>query len=505
MKIKQILFTVLISGATSLGVMYGYNHFNSKPVAIQDGVKIPANYTGMFDSNNNNNNPGGLVDFEQPAKAALPAVVHITTLIGKEQVSNNLPRRSNPFQGLVPDDFFDDFFGGDGQMRSMPQRASGSGVVVSQDGYIITNNHVVDGATEIKVGLNNKTSYTAKVIGVDPSSDLAVLKIDAKNLPFILYGNSDNVQIGQWALAIGYPLNLETTVTAGIISAKGRTLGLNSKKSQAPIESYIQTDAAVNQGNSGGALINTNGELIGINSAIASPTGSYAGYSYAIPVNIVKKIVNDLIQFGTVQRAYLGVSYLPDEAPDSQKEKEGYKSGLGVFVREAAKDGAASEAGIKKGDYITKINGFPVTSGNEMVEQIARLKPGDKITVSYLRDGKEGTAKVTLKNKTGTYDIVKVSALDEFGADFATLDKKKASEYGQTGGVVVKKINANGLIDAQTKMKDGFVILRVNEKAVSSVDELANAIQQGGNNIKFDGFYPGYEGLYTYNLSKDPQ
>ncbi|MFT3747866.1 MAG: trypsin-like peptidase domain-containing protein [Agriterribacter sp.] len=503
MKIRQVVFTILISGLTSLGVMYGYNHFNSKPVAIQDGIKVPANYAGMFDSNNNV--PGDLVDFVQPAKAALPTVVHITTVIGREQASNNLPRRSNPFQGLVPDDFFDDFFGGGGQMRAVPQRASGSGVVVSQDGYIITNNHVIDGASEIKVGLSNKTSYTAKVIGADPSSDLAVLKIEAKSLPFLLYGNSDEVQVGQWALAIGYPLNLETTVTAGIISAKGRTLGLNSRKSQAPIESYIQTDAAVNQGNSGGALVNLKGELIGINSAIASPTGSYAGYSYAIPVNIVKKIVNDLIQFGTVQRAYLGISYLPDEAPDSEKEKVGYKTGLGVYVREVPKDGAAAAAGIKAGDYITKVNGFPVISGNEMVEQIARFKPGDKITVNYLRDGKEGSANVTLKNKTGTYDIVKVSALDEFGADFVTLDKKKAGEYGQSGGVVVKKINQNGLIDGQTRMKDGFVILRVNDKPVASVEELNTEVQKSGASVKFDGFYPGFEGLYTYNISKDPQ
>ncbi|MFT3946051.1 MAG: trypsin-like peptidase domain-containing protein [Agriterribacter sp.] len=503
MKIKQVVFTMLISGLTALGVLYGYNHFNAKPVAIQDGIKVPSNYAGLFDSNNNA--PGEIADFVQPAKAALPAVVHITTVIGREEASNNLPRRSNPFQGLVPDDFFDDFFGGGGQMRSVPQRASGSGVVVSQDGYIITNNHVIDGASEIKVGLNNKTSYTAKVIGADPSSDLAVLKIEAKNLPFLLYGNSDAVQVGQWALAIGYPLNLETTVTAGIISAKGRTLGLNSRKSQAPIESYIQTDAAVNQGNSGGALVNLNGELIGINSAIASPTGSYAGYSYAIPVNIVKKIVNDLIQFGTVQRAYLGISYLPDEAPDSEKEKVGYKTGLGVYVREVPKDGAAAAAGIKAGDYITKVNGFPVISGNEMVEQIARFKPGDKVTVNYLRDGKEGTANVTLKNKTGTYDVVKVSALDEFGADFTALDKKKATEYGQSGGVVVKKINQNGLIDAQTRMKDGFVILRVNDSPVTNVEELNAAVQKAGKSVKFDGFYPGFEGLYTYNISKDPQ
>ena len=502
MKIKQIVFTVLISGLTSLGVMYGYNHYSKKPVAIQDGVKIPSNYVGLFDSNSNA--PGEAVDFVQPSKAALPTVVHITTVIGREQASNNLPRRSNPFQGIVPDDFFDDFFGGGGgQMRAIPQRASGSGVIVSQDGYIITNNHVIDGATEIKVGLNNKTSYTAKVVGADPSSDLAVLKIEAKNLPFLLYGNSDAVQVGQWALAIGYPLNLETTVTAGIISAKGRTLGLNSRKSNVPIESYIQTDAAVNQGNSGGALVNLNGELIGINSAIASPTGSYAGYSYAIPVNIVKKIVNDLIQYGTVQRAYLGISYLPDEAPDSEKEKVGYKTGLGVYVREVPKDGAAFAAGIKAGDYITKVNNFPVVSGNEMVEQIARFKPGDKISVTYLRDGKEGSANVTLKNKTGTYDIVKISALDDFGAEFTPLDKKKASEYGQTGGVVVKKINPNGLIDGQTRMKDGFVILRVNDKPISNVEELNTEVQKAGKSVKLDGFYPGFEGLYTYNINRD--
>ncbi|MBX2921216.1 MAG: trypsin-like peptidase domain-containing protein [Chitinophagaceae bacterium] len=501
MKIKQVLFTVIISAITAFGVMYAYNSYVTKPAAVQEGIKIPANYAGLFDGNN----IPGPVDFEQPAKTAVPAVVHITTVIGKEQASNNLPRRSNPFRGLVPDDFFDDFFGDAPQMRSIPQRASGSGVIVSQDGYIITNNHVIDGASEIKVGLSDKRSFTAKVIGADPSSDLAVLKIDAKSLPFLLYGNSDNVQIGQWVLAIGYPLNLETTVTAGIISAKGRNLGLNARRSQTPIEAFLQTDAAVNQGNSGGALVNTNGELIGINSAIASPTGSYAGYSYAIPVNIAKKIVNDLIQFGTVQRAYLGISYLPDEAPDSQKEKVGYKTGMGVYVTDVAKDGAAVSAGIKAGDYITKVSGVPVTSGNEMVEQIARLKPGDKISVTYQREGKERTVDVTLKNKSGTYDVVKTSVLDEFGADFVALDKKKASEYGQTGGVIVKKINQNGLIDGQTRMKDGFVILRVNDKPVANVEELASQIQKAGSNIKLDGFYPGFEGLYTYSISRDPQ
>jgi serine protease Do len=503
MKLKHVVMTVLISAVTSFGVMYGYNHFTSKHIALQEGLKVPANYAGMFDSNNNNNGPAP-ADFEQPAKTAIPAVVHITTVIGKEQASNNLPKKKNPFEGLLPDDFFDDFFGGP-QARTIPQRASGSGVIISEDGYIVTNNHVIDEANEIKVTLNNKKSYVAKIVGTDPSSDLAVLKIDAKALPFMLYGNSDNVQVGQWVLAIGYPLNLETTVTAGIISAKGRNLGLNQQKSATPIESFLQTDAAVNQGNSGGALVNTNGELIGINSAIASPTGSYAGYSYAIPVNIVKKIVNDLVQFGTVQRAYLGISYLPDYAPDSEKEKVGYKDGIGVYVREAAKDGAAAAAGIKAGDYITRINGAKVVNGNEMVEQIARLKPGDKTSVSYLRDGKELSANVTLKNKTGTYDIVRTSPLDELGAEFVTLDKKKSAEYGQAGGVLVKKIAGNGLIDEQTRMRDGFIIVRVNGDEVKSVDELKSAVQKAGKNIRLEGFYPGYEGVYTYDLSKDGQ
>ena len=213
-------------------------------------------------------------------------------------------------------------------------------------------------------------------MGTDPSSDLAIVKVRKRFFP--LYGNSDQVKIGQWVLAIGYPLNLETTVTAGIISAKARTLGLNSRKSQTPIESFIQTDAAVNQGNSGGALVNTNGELVGIVSAIASPTGAYAGYSYAIPVNIVKKIINDLLQFGTVQRAYLGISYLPDEAPESEKQKIGYKDGIGVYVREVAKDGAAVTSGVKSGDYITKVNNVKVTSGSEMVEQVAVTNPATK-------------------------------------------------------------------------------------------------------------------------------
>jgi Do/DeqQ family serine protease len=495
MKLKQVLSVMLISGLTTVAVIYGYNKLTTRPITIQSAnAQVPSNYVGLFDSNNNI--PGQAVDFQAAASSTTPAVVHITTVIGQNQASNNLPKRSNPFADLFGDDFFKDF---DNQMRSVPQRASGSGVIVSDDGYIITNNHVIDEADEIKVTLSNKKSYTAKLIGTDPSSDLALLKVDAKGLPFLLYGNSDQVKIGQWVLAVGYPLNLETTVTAGIVSAKARTLGLNSRKSNTPIESFIQTDAAVNQGNSGGALVNTNGELVGIVSAIASPTGAYAGYSYAIPVNIVKKIINDIIQFGTVQRAYLGISYLPENAPDSERDKLSFKEGQGVLVLDVAKDGAMASSGITKGDYISKVNGVKVTNGSEMVEQVAGYKPGDKISVTYNRGSKEYNTQVTLKNRTGSYDVVRTSALDNFGAEFETLDKKKAAEFGIRGGVVVKRIS-KGLIDEQTRMRDGFIIYKVNDQEVKSIEEFSAAMNKGQKRVMLEGIYPGYDGTYKYPI-----
>ena len=494
MRLNQVFSVVLISGLTAAAVLFGYHKLVRKPMAIQTvNGQVPSNYVGLYDSNNSI--PGAAVDFQVASKTAIPTVVHITTVIGKNTASNNLPRRSNPFADL----FGDDFFRGFDDIRSQPSRASGSGVIVSDDGYIITNNHVIDEADEIKVTLSNKKSYSAKLVGADPSSDLALLKVEASGLPFLLYGNSDQVNIGQWVLAVGYPLNLETTVTAGIVSAKSRTLGLNARKSATPIESFIQTDAAVNQGNSGGALINTNGELVGIVSAIASPTGAYAGYSYAIPVNIVKKIINDLLEFGTVQRAYLGISYLPEAAPDSEKEKQGYKEGQGVLVLDVAKDGAMAGSGIAKGDYITKVNGVKVTSGSEMVEQVAGFKPGDKISVTYLRGGKEINTNVTLKNRSGTYDVVRSTVLDNFGADFETLDKKKAAEYGIKGGVLVKRIG-KGLIDEQTRMRDGFVIYKANGQEVKSLEELSSVLGKAQRRVMLEGLYPGYDGVYQYPI-----
>lgn len=426
-------------------------------------------------------------------------MVHIKTRI-RQQVSNNLLRRGNPFSEFFGDaDPLGDFFNGP---RVLPeQRASGSGVIISSDGYIVTNNHVIDKADEINVTLSNRKSYKASLVGADPNTDLAVLKIDLASLPYLLYGNSDEVKLGQWALAIGYPLNLEVTATAGIISAKGRSIGIN--KSDRPVESFIQTDAAVNPGNSGGALVDINGQLIGINTAIASPTGSYAGYSYAIPVNIVKKVVNDLLKFGAVQRAYLGVTYPQDDLSPEQKSQYGIKEGEGIFITGVATDGAAQSAGLKRGDFITKINGTAVSTGPELQEQIARYKPGDKISVSYLRDGKELSVAVTLKNKSGNYDIVKTETIMDRlnGAELETVDAATAKQAGLEGGVEVKKIGS-GLLQ-RTRIQQGFVITSVNGQPVKDLESFKSALAGAQGTVRLEGIYPGYEGAYAYPLNLD--
>jgi Do/DeqQ family serine protease len=457
------------------------------------------------------NPPGSAVDFTAPAEAATPAVVHIKTKTNAKQVNNSLPKRqpNNPFSDFLDDDMFNQLFGGRGRNIIPEQRASGSGVIISDDGYIVTNNHVVENADEITVTLANKKTYKAKVVGTDPSYDLSVIKIEAAGLPFLLYGNSDDVRIGQWVLAIGYPLNLEATVTAGIISAKARTLGLNKDKNgdaRAGVESFIQTDAAVNMGNSGGALITTDGKLVGVNSAIASPTGYYSGYSYAIPVNIVKKVVDDLIKFGTVQRGFLNVSFVnASDLSDDEKKKQGIPASTeGIYVTEAPTDGAAYAAGIRKGDILKAINGIEISSSAEMQGLISRQKPGDKLPVTYIRNGKENSVLVTLKNKAGNYEIVKTEAiLEALGADLLTLDPKKARDLGVSGGVIVKKINEGALND-QTRMKDGFIILKVNDKEVKSVDDL-KAVIGSNKDITISGFYPGYEGVYEYPISLSDQ
>lgn len=498
MKLKNILAVVLISAGTAILSVWGYGKFQeSRSAGIQVDGKVPVNYAGFY---NNGAPAGGAVDFGPAASAGTPAVVHIKTKTKARQVSNTGRQRyNNPFADLFGDDM-GDFFGGP---RVIPeQRASGSGVLITDDGYIVTNNHVVDGADELMVTLANKKSYKATVVGSDPSSDLAVIKIDAKGLPYLVYGNSDEAKLGQWVLAIGYPLNLDVTVTAGIVSAKSRAIGINDRQSAAAIESFIQTDAAVNPGNSGGALINTNGELIGINSAIASPTGSYAGYSYAIPVNIVKKVVTDIVKFGTVQRAYIGISYPRETITEEQKKELGadYKEGEGVYVTDVPADGAAALAGLKKGDIVTKINGVTVTSGPELQEQVTRYKPGDKISLTYTRGGRENTVSLTLKNKAGTTSIVKSTGiLEKLGAELVQVDSKVAASANIPGGVVVKKIN-DGLLK-KTRIQEGFIITSVNDQEVKTVADLDKILSMNkGRKVKLEGVYPGYDNTYPYPL-----
>lgn len=498
MTTRQLAAVILVSTATSIGSVWGYGKYQQHQLLASysptTSVQNNARYTGF----NQNATEGPMVDFEKAASKAAPAVVHIRTLTKAKQVLGDQGMESNPFR-----DLFGDGFGEMPEVRpgSRDQRASGSGVIISADGYIITNNHVVDQADELIVTLNNKKDFKAKVIGKDPSSDLAVLKIEATHLPVLTFANSNQVHLGQWVLAIGYPLNLETTVTSGIVSAKSRSLGINSRQSKTPVESFIQTDAAVNPGNSGGALVNTDGDIIGINSAIASPTGSYAGYAYAIPSNLVQKVVSDIIKFGSTQRAYLGVMFGSDQMSEEDRGKNNIKEGEGVFVMDVAKGSAADNAGVQKGDFITKVNGRTVNTGTEMVEQISVLRPGDKVNISYVHNGTEKNTMVTLKGAAGTYESIKEQVVDQLGATFENLDKNTASQLNLQGGVMVKSLN-QGILTDQTKIKEGFIITKVNNTRVSTIDALKQAIKEAGNTAIISGIYarqPQTEYQYALN------
>lgn len=500
MKLKQVLLVVMVSAVTAFGSIYTYNKFfsdNEPSIGVaQNGM--PANYAGFFD--------GGLAgtveptDLTKAANAAVPAVVHIKTRVPAKKQTNEVPRRRSNGQF---DEWFEDFFGY-GPNIIPEQRASGSGVLISEDGYIVTNNHVITNggetvADEVTVTLHNRKTYTAKVIGRDPSSDLAVLKIDGNKFPFLVYGNASNLQLGQWVLAVGYPLTLETTVTAGIVSALGRSININRRQSDTPIESFIQTDAAVNQGNSGGALVNPSGELIGINSAILAPTGTYAGYSFAIPVNIVKKIVEDIVKFGDVQRGYLGITYVATEdMTEEQIKAQGIPvNAEGVYVSGVSPDGGALAAGIRKGDVITRVNNVNVSTGLQMSAQIAGFRPNDKVAVSYLRGGKEYNVNVVLKKRG---DVITQNINTRLGAELTSLDKTKARQYGIGGGVVVTKIAEDGPI-SQTRMQSGFIITSVNGQDITTVDQLSKVLSMVNGPVRVEGIYPGYEGTYTYPLN----
>jgi serine protease Do len=507
MKLKQILLIVGISAFSAVGSVAVYNKVTQNKAAHVGTAEngLPANYAGYFEGKNYN--PADPVDLTKAASAAAPAVVHIKTKIPAKKVSNDLPRRRS-----IMDDFFGDMFGEYGPNIIPEQRASGSGVIISEDGYIVTNNHVITNeanggvAEEINVTMSDRKTFKAKVIGRDPSSDIAVLKIDGTKLPYLVYGNSEQVKLGQWVLAIGYPLTLDATVTAGIISATGRTININSRQTRrgdTPVESFIQTDAAVNQGNSGGALVNTDGTLIGINSAILAPNGTYAGYSFAIPVNIVKKIVGDIIQFGDVQRGYLGISYVPTDGLNEEQVKSlGIPTNVdGVFVSEVPTDGGAYAAGIKKGDVITRVNNNPVTSGLQMSAQIAGFRPGDKVPVTYIRNGKEFNTQITLTKKA---TVVATNVAARLGGELATIDKTKAQRYGITGGVIVNKVTADGIL-GRARIQPGFVITGLitseGEADIASIDDLNEALRNRYGTVRVTGIYPGYGENYTYPLN----
>lgn len=402
-------------------------------------------------------------NFTDASENTINSVVHVTTKVVK-----------TTFQR----DIFQEFFYGPGAGgREFKQygSGSGSGVIVSSEGYIVTNNHVIDNASEIEVTLNDNSKYTAKVIGTDPSTDIAVLKIDAKNLSPISLGNSDDLRIGEWVLAVGNPFNLTSTVTAGIVSAKARNINLLSDKAgqaTVPIESFIQTDAAVNPGNSGGALVNTRGELVGINTAIASQTGSYSGYSFAVPVNLVQKVMRDLIDYGVVQRGYLGVQI--SDINQELKEKENLPNLKGVFLAKVIGDGSADKAGLKDGDVILKIGSKEVNSVAELQEEIGKRRPGDKVTVTVRRkNGNEEVKDLVLRNKDGETNLVskeEVLRNAALGATFRELTEKEKKELNVKNGVKIESLSAGKL--KSVGLREGMIITKVNNELITNVEQL---------------------------------
>ena len=435
----------------------------------------------------------GQVDFTEAAESTINSVVSIKSFEKKRQ---------SFFGGGEWFDPFDFFFGpGSGSQRKQQQqpqskgkdkdelqaKGSGSGVIISGDGYIVTNNHVVDGAEKLEVTLNDNRKFTARVVGTDAKTDIALLKVNATGLQPLVFGNSDAVKVGEWVLAVGNPFGFNSTVTAGIVSAKARGLD----KGDMGIESFIQHDAAVNPGNSGGALVNTHGELIGINTMIYSQTGSYAGYSFAVPSAVVEKIVTDIKQYGTVQRAVLGIQFVEIDA-DLAKDEKITATTEGVLVKKVNERSAAAEAGLKEGDVIVKLNGHDIKSGAQMLEQMSKLRPGDKASVGYYRDNKYRTTTVTLKNDQGTTNITKGSDFLSLGCAFLALTDDEKEELGVSGGVKV-----TGLKDGKFKkagIKDGFIITEINNQRVTSqddVEEIYNAIMRDSNSDKVM-FITGY-------------
>jgi Do/DeqQ family serine protease len=458
---------------------------------------------------------GGYPDFTKAAESSVHAVVHIKSVVKAQQV-----QQSRRGQMIDPFEYFFGFGDSDrGNQFSTPQPqvGYGSGVIISEDGYIITNNHVINQANDIEVTLNDNRKLKAKLIGADPTTDIALLKIDGKGFSYIPFGNSDNLKVGEWVLAVGNPFNLTSTVTAGIVSAKGRGgIGRNEDRSIQSIQSFIQTDAAINPGNSGGALVNTDGQLVGINTAIYSQTGNFAGYGFAVPISIAGKVASDLKEYGTVQRAVLGVQIIDvstakDNANDDNSnlaktyaKAKNLKINEGAYVGGFADRSPAKESGIEEGDVITGVNNVAIRSVSELQDQINRFRPGDKVKVTFNRLGATKTVTVELKNSDGNAAIVKkVDGIESVGAAFKDLSDEKLKNLGISRGVEVSGVDNNGTFQ-KSGITKGFIIMKINNQPVSSASEVEEIIQSVARSqdkaLFIAGFYPANKRMRYYAI-----
>lgn len=503
-KVTLLAFCSAIAG--SMATVVAVNAFDNRNLSESTSATDMREASGkgaLFTVSNATTPP---TDFTHAAESTINGVVSIK--------SYATPRGYNMGGSQFNDPLFDFFFGTPRrqQPRQQPQQPKaeqqqglGSGVIISKDGYIVTNNHVIDGAERLEVTLNDNSIYNAKVIGADPSTDVALLKIEADNLPVIPMGDSDALKVGEWVLAVGNPFGFTSTVTTGIVSAKARSVGAAQSGRQMGIESYIQTDAAVNPGNSGGALVNINGELVGINTAIYSQTGNYVGYSFAIPTSIVTKVVTDIKQYGAVQRAMLGVSYV-ELTPQLAQEKGITAVNDGILVEEVSDRSGAMEAGIKKGDVIIAVNGAKTHNSAQMMGEMSKYRPGDQVQVKFIRDNKEKTAKVTLRNTQGETKMTKVDDYTALGCAFKTLTKEQQQQYMISGGIQVIGLKDGKFKDAG--IKENFIILDINGSRVKSqddVEKIYDAIMKSSDPDKVmfvTGIYPtGKKVYYAVPLS----
>lgn len=481
---KKFFLFLFIIVLTSFSTLCLYNYlFPNRQLVVNSQPAVQYANLPVFSSSNQP------VDFTYAAEVVTPVVVHVQTKYFPKY--NN--RYIDPFRYF----FGEDFFGGAPQQHHGQAKVSfGSGVIISADGYIVTNNHVIENGDEIEVTLNDKRSFSATVIGTDHSTDLAVIKIDATSLPYINFSNSDEVKVGEWVLAVGNPFNLSSTVTAGIVSAKGRNL--NILKDQAAIESFIQTDAAVNPGNSGGALVDLSGSLIGINTAIATPTGSYAGYAFAVPSNLVKKVMEDIIEYGIVQRGILGVTI--KDIDKDLADKIGIQSLEGAYINSIVNGSSAEEAGLKEGDIIIEINGVKILGATSLQEQVAHYRPGDQLSIKAIRNKQSKSFSAQLKNIAGNTNVIQKETVDNLsalGVEFKELSSKELKALGIDGGVQITGLK-DGILKKSTTVKQGFIITKIDNQKIKSVQDIANVLSKKKGGILLEGRYPEYSGVYYY-------